>query len=266
MTESRVRTEFSASGSSLRPVFLFISHTAKTRRLAQKIVDALLAEGIHSFARSDAESGEMWVEAITARLRQARALLILVSEDWPRDPYRLAELSMALTGRMQGKTNHIIPIIVDRGVSAPPILAPYQPMNASLAHNIPNEVASLVASRLKALRYMSDTDAATEIVQLRNAGNLLGEISIGSRRGYAIKARRTTILGLVVGTTGTTASIAAVLGSSSIGGRNVSALGGVAAGLIVATSMFLALLRVRLYFAQQRAASLGTIRQDDHAK
>jgi hypothetical protein len=243
---------------------VFISHTPRTRDLAASVVQSLAATGIDALDVADGQPGASWFHGTSARLRRATDLLALLSNDWSTDPYRFAELSMAVSGRMRGRIGTIIPVVVDRGTDPPPILNPHQPVDVSSADDLASEVASVVAARLRNARQEGFADPAAEISQLWTAARMLSAAQLGTRRSYAAIAHRTAATGLLVGITGAAASIGAVVGSTGIGGSGVAVLGGTLAGLVAAGVIYhLALLRLRPHIGG--SARPADRRDDDHA-
>jgi len=76
---------------------VFISHSAGDRELAQKLTAALKAEGLNVFDMySDIYPGENWAEKLAAALREADAMLVLITPGSELSPNVSYELSYAL--------------------------------------------------------------------------------------------------------------------------------------------------------------------------
>ena len=92
---------------------VFISHSASERELAQKLIAALKEAGLNVFYMySDIYPGENWAEKLAVALREADAMLVLItpySEISPNVSYELSYAQLGASGAsfgvFQGDTN-----------------------------------------------------------------------------------------------------------------------------------------------------------------
>ncbi len=100
---------------------VFISHSARDRKAAQRVAAALKEEGFQVWWDEDAiPAGSNWAEEIAQALNRSEAIVILISPDLMSSDYAKKEIDFALSGEKFNR--RVIPVLLKPTSGVPWIL------------------------------------------------------------------------------------------------------------------------------------------------
>lgn len=104
---------------------VFISYTQQDKKHAELIAHRLREEGHEVWYDGwKLRAGDNLVEKINEGLKETDALIVIVSRNSLRSKWVMHEFSALAFGELSGKTNRIIPVLVDKS-TVPEYLARY---------------------------------------------------------------------------------------------------------------------------------------------
>jgi len=96
-------------------VFLSYAHTDKT--LARKVAEGLKRAGLDVWSLDELLPGEPWANEVAQALREAEAMVVLLTADALSSPYVMSEISYALGNKTY--KGRLVPVVVGSPDSLP---------------------------------------------------------------------------------------------------------------------------------------------------
>ena len=88
---------------------VFLSHASTDRQLAKRVSEMLSRNGFQVWDDSELMPGEGWAERLDRALREASAMVILLTPEILSSPYFVHEIEYALTNKSY--KNRVIPVV-----------------------------------------------------------------------------------------------------------------------------------------------------------
>lgn len=125
---------------------VFISYALNDKDIATLIRERLVEVGIDVWDdQHDLRPGDRWQLSVTRGLEESQVVLILISRSSTQSSWASAETAASLVVASRDPLKRVIPVVVERGVSMPPLIAQFQGIDLSEPHTREQNLTRLIA-------------------------------------------------------------------------------------------------------------------------